>query len=77
MKKVTYYEVDWEHEGKEGTVTLHYMSTSDLPGGTYRIDGVNADELTLLTTLLRKHPKVVLNPETGHIFFDKNKVDDD
>jgi hypothetical protein len=53
------------------------MSTSDLPGGTYRIDGVNADELNLLTTLLRKHPKVVLNPETGHIFFDKHKVGDD
>ncbi len=77
MKKINYYEVDWHHESREGIVTLHYQSTTDMPGGTYRVDNVSIEELSLLTTLLRKHPKVMLNPQTGHMFFDKHKVGED
>ncbi len=56
---------------------MHYASTEAEPAGTLAIDNVTVAELELLTVLLRKHPKVTLNPETGHISFDRHKVGDD
>jgi len=77
MKRIIYYEVDWHHEARRGVLTLHYASTDAEAGGLYSIDNVTVAELDLLTVLLRKHPKVTLDPASGNICFDKHKVGDD